>query len=361
MLIHARIAVGALTLAAALLGGAPAQAQLYKGKTLTLIINYPAGGPSDIEGRIMAQYLPAHIPGNPTIVVKNIAGGGGLIGVNQLGEIAKPDGMTIGFITWSPTQELLNDPGLRVKFSAFQLAGAVQNPLVVYVRTDTPPGIKTAKDIMKAKDFKALSLNANSSNTLNMAIALPMLGIPYKPVSGYKGLKPVETGILQNEGQMANTSLPGWLASVEPNMAKTGMVIPLWQIAPPGADGSHPRYPSIKSIPTFEEFYESVKGKKPSGVAFEGLRAMMDAQTGLFRAMFLPPKAPKEATDTIRAAMIALEKDKGFIETYQKVVRSPPMFVSGEEGQKIMGRLATVKPEVRQFLSDTVKRVSSGK
>jgi tripartite-type tricarboxylate transporter receptor subunit TctC len=205
MLIHARIALGALGLAVALASGTPAEAQLYKGKTLTMIINYPPGGPSDIEGRIMAQYLPAHIPGNPTIVVRNVSGAGGLIGVNQLGEIAKPDGMTIGFITWSPGQELLNDPGLRVKFSAFQLAGAVQNPIVVYVRTDTPPGIKTAKDIMKAKDFKVLSLGANSSNTLNMAIALPMLGIPYKPVSGYKGLKPVETGILQNEGQMANT------------------------------------------------------------------------------------------------------------------------------------------------------------
>jgi hypothetical protein len=143
-------------------------------------------------------------------------------------------------------------------------------------------------------------------------------------------------------------------------MAKTGMVIPLWQIAPPAADGSLPRYPSINAIPTFEEFYESVKGKKPSGTAYEALRAMMDAQTGLFRAMFLPPTAPKEATDTIRAAMIALEKDKGFIETYQKVVRSPPIFVTGQDGEKIMGRLATVKPEVREFLNDTVKRVSGG-
>ena len=40
-----------------------ALAQFYKGKTITMIINYPAGGPSDIEGRIIAQHLPAHIPG----------------------------------------------------------------------------------------------------------------------------------------------------------------------------------------------------------------------------------------------------------------------------------------------------------
>src|SRR4051795_4641151 len=64
-----------------------ARAQFYKGKTITMIINYPAGGPSDIEGRIIAQHLPAHLPGKPTIIIKNVGGAGGVIGTNRL---AKP-------------------------------------------------------------------------------------------------------------------------------------------------------------------------------------------------------------------------------------------------------------------------------
>ena len=63
-----------------------ALAQFYKGKTVTMIINYPAGGPSDIEGRIVAQHLPNHIPGKPNVIVKNVGGAGGIIGTNQLGE-----------------------------------------------------------------------------------------------------------------------------------------------------------------------------------------------------------------------------------------------------------------------------------
>ncbi|HMJ45155.1 MAG TPA: hypothetical protein VK522_23055, partial [Pseudolabrys sp.] len=55
-----------------------ALAQFYRGKTITMIINYPAGGPSDIEGRIIAQHLPAHIPGKPTIVIRNVGGAGGV-------------------------------------------------------------------------------------------------------------------------------------------------------------------------------------------------------------------------------------------------------------------------------------------
>ena len=66
-----------------------AAAQYYRGKTLNMIINYPAGGPTDIEGRISAQHLPAHMPGTPRIIVKNRGGAGGLIGSNFLGEIAK--------------------------------------------------------------------------------------------------------------------------------------------------------------------------------------------------------------------------------------------------------------------------------
>ena len=54
-----------------------------------MIVNYPAGGPTDLEGRIVALHLPTHIPGNPTIVVKNVGGAGGMIGSNQLGE-ARP-------------------------------------------------------------------------------------------------------------------------------------------------------------------------------------------------------------------------------------------------------------------------------
>src|SRR5262249_39736180 len=71
-------------------------AQFYKGKTVTMIINYPAGGPTDIEGRIVAQHLAAHIPGKPTIVIKNVGGAGGVIGTNQLAEAA-PNGETMAF------------------------------------------------------------------------------------------------------------------------------------------------------------------------------------------------------------------------------------------------------------------------
>ncbi len=215
-----------------------AHAQFYKGKTLTMIINYPAGGPSDIEGRIVAQHLPAHIAGKPSIVIKNVGGAGGVIGTNQLADAA-PDGETMGFFTLDVVAQLLGNPALRVNYADFAMLAAVEEPLVAYARKDTPPGLKVATDIMQAKEFKALSLNAQNSNTINQALSLDLLGLKYRPIPAYRGLKEVETAILQNEGQFANTSLPGWTASVEPTMGD--LVLPLWQLAPRGKDGSYPR------------------------------------------------------------------------------------------------------------------------
>src|SRR5215831_5911795 len=143
---------------AALFSGS-AQAQFYKGKTVTMIINYPAGGPTDIEGRIVAQHLPAHIAGKPNIVIKNVGGAGGVVGTNQLADAA-PNGETMGFFTIDVVAQLLGNPALRANYADFLMLAAVEEPLVAYARKDTPPGLKVATDIMQANEFKALSLNA---------------------------------------------------------------------------------------------------------------------------------------------------------------------------------------------------------
>ncbi|MEX2034727.1 MAG: hypothetical protein WEA28_06000 [Xanthobacteraceae bacterium] len=350
------LAAGIAALAATVLPGG-ANAQFYKGKTLTMIINYPPGGPTDIEGRIVALHLPAHIPGKPTIVVKNIGGAGGMIGSNYLGEVAKADGETFGFFTWNPVAELLGDAGLRVSYSKFRLIAGVQNPLVFYIRKDTPPGIKAATDIMKTNGFKVLSLDALNANTLQGALALDILGVKYTQVSGYRGLKDVQTAILQNEGQMANTSLPGWRASIEPTMAKQGMVMGLWQIAPPNKAGAYVRSPVVPELPTFEEFYATVHpGKKPSGQSYEAMRAITDTLTAMFRTAFMPPSAPQEAVTTMRTAFVELWKDQAFLSDYAKAVKSRPVLVTGEDGDEMLGRLSKVTPQLKAYIGDYAKR-----
>ena len=105
---------------------------------------------------------------------------------------------------------------MRTHFSDFALIAGVESPLVIYIRKDTPPGLNTPADLMKARDFKVLTLNEQNINSVNLQLSLDLLGIKYQPVPAFRGLKEVETAILQNTGQMADTSLSGWLALPNP-------------------------------------------------------------------------------------------------------------------------------------------------
>ena len=335
------------------------QAQSFKGKTITMIVNYAAGGPTDIEGRIVAQHLPEHIPGNPAIVVKNVGGAGGLIGSNQLGEAA-PNGDTFGFFTLSMNDEILGNSAMRTRYSKFVLIAGVESPLVVYMRKDTPPGINTATDLMKARDdIKVLSLNAQSTNTLNMALALDLLGIKRQAVPAYRGLKDVETAILQNIGQMANSSLSGWSGSVEPTMGH--LVIPLWQLSPRAKDGSYPRSRALPDLQTFEEFYAKVfPGKKLAGnLPYDALRSFADPQLAMFRVALMPPKAPGEVVNTMRTAFSKLWENPQLLADYSRLIKTKPILVSGNDGQDILAGLGTIKPQIKDYLIDYVSKITT--
>jgi tripartite-type tricarboxylate transporter receptor subunit TctC len=332
-------------------------AQFYKGKTITIIINYPAGGPTDIEGRIIAQHLGAHIPGNPAIVIKNVGGAGGIIGSNQLGE-APPNGDTIGFFTLDMTAELVGNTSIRTNYSDFVLVAGVESPLVAYMRKDTPPGINVAADLMKAKDFKALSLNAQNSNTLNQLLALDLLGVKYQPVPAYRGLREVETAILQNIGQLANSSLAGWTGSIQPTMGT--VVIPLWQLAPRKGT-TYPRSRALPDMPTFEEFYASVHPGKPLAdqMPYQALRSAMDPQLAMFRVAMMPPKASDEAVSIMRAAFVELWKNQQFIADYSKIVKTEPILVTGGEAQGVLAELGKVPRVVKDFLIEYTTRITA--
>jgi hypothetical protein len=349
------IAAGLMTLAA----GFPqtARAQLYKGKTITMIVNYPAGGPTDIEARIVAQHLPQHIAGQPTIVVKNVGGGSGLLGSNELGDAAT-DGMTIGFFTLDVMAELTENPSVRTHFSDFALIAGVESPLVIYIRKDTPPGLNTPADLMKARDFKVLTLNEQNINSVNLQLSLDLLGIKYQPVPAFRGLKEVETAILQNAGQMADTSLSGWLGSAQPSMKD--LIIPVWQLAPRGKNGDHPRDRSLPDMQTFEEFYASaMPGKRlEDDFRYQVLRAAGDPQLAMYRVVVLPPKSPDNVVTTMRTAFDDLWKDESFLTDYSRVLATRPIMISGAEGQNILAGLGQVSRKIKDFLIDYTNRVT---
>jgi len=126
-----------------------AERSFYQGKNVNFIINFAAGGPTDIEGRIVARHLAKHIPGNPTIIVQNMAGAGGVTGINFLGEAAKRDGLTMGYFTGPYNHQMMKSASLRTDLMKVPFIASVGSVTVCYIRSDVPPGIKKPTDIAK--------------------------------------------------------------------------------------------------------------------------------------------------------------------------------------------------------------------
>ena len=75
-----------------------AQAPYYQGKTIRIVTGFPAGDVNDTWPRLIGQHMTKYIPGNPTFIVQNMTGAGSMIAANHVYGVAKPDGLTLGWI-----------------------------------------------------------------------------------------------------------------------------------------------------------------------------------------------------------------------------------------------------------------------
>lgn len=355
-------AIAASFVTAAFVVTVDAQAQpraFYEGKTISMMNNYPPGGPSDIEGRLFARYLPKYIPGNPTIVFRNMAGAGGLTAFNWLAEVAKPDGLTTCFYTWNPVIQLVEDPALRVPFHKFVFVAGVSSPIVAFIRKDVEPGINRPSDFLKARNFKIAGLSDVQLHDVRHRISLDLLlGPVYQNVTGFAGFAPMFKAIAQNEVQFSSSSTPGYEGAVVPTLVTPGIVVPVFQYETITPDGRFVRSPHLPNLPTWLDLYREKNGKDalPSGVEWEALKLMNLLYSNMLRTVLLPPGSPPEARKVLGEAIESLGRDKEFIAEYTKVVKAPPDLVTGAEGQKVINALATVDPKVVEFLKEYVAR-----
>lgn len=330
-----------------------AEKAFYQDKTLTVLINYAAGGPTDVEGRIIAKHLGKHIPGKPSVVVQNMGGGGGVTATNYLGEVAKSDGLTLGYFTGALFRFQLKE-GTRLDASKYPFIGAVESVSVSYIRSDVAPGIKRPEDVVKAQRFKAGGLSNGSSKDVRFRLSFDLLGLPYDYVTGYSSSSTARLAVQRNEVQYHDETLPGYRTQVESQMVKTGMVTPLWYTDLVTPDGDVKVSADVPELLPFTQFYRKVMGKSPSGVKYEALKAANMSSTNMQRTILLSPGSPEAAAAAMRQAVEALSKDEEFLAEAKKVMRFQPRFQLGEEGVKLYKQVSDISPEIVTFLKDYI-------
>jgi tripartite-type tricarboxylate transporter receptor subunit TctC len=356
--ISMRAAVIALA-GAAMLAAAPtrvlAQDPFYKGKRLNLLINFAAGGPADIEGRLFAKHLAKHIDGQPGIIVQNKDGAGGLVGTNYLAELGARDGTMAGYLTAAAWNYVIDPRSYHVDFSTYEFIAYQPVNVVYYVRADALPG-KDAASLLQAKGLVAGGLSADSSKDILIRLALDMLGVPFKYVTGFRSSAPARLALQRGEINFFSESSPSYFGVVEPSLVKTREAVPVWY--DPISDGS--TFAPFKqmddqSVPGFPDFYRKIKGTLPSGPMWDVYRANLAVDGAMLRTVAMPPGVPQAAVDALRAAVARLNGDKEFAEEAQKSIQFVPYYVTGRDLNAQVRRTLVVRPEIRTFVTDYVK------
>lgn len=344
-----------LTLGAA----APGAAQdLYAGKRLVILANYDPGGPTDIEARLIARHIARHIPGQPTVIVQNMAGAAGLIGTKYVGEKGPKDGTMVGYFSGAAQRYATNPERFAVDYLSYEFVAVVPNGRVHFVRSGVKPGIRVPADIVKAENLVVGGLGADGPKDIAMRLTLDMLGVPHKYVTGYNSSSRAMLAMQRGEIDFFADSPPVWVGQVVPQLVSKGEAVGVW--LDPAYDGKAFHLPRpLKSIgvPPFHEVYRAVKGGQPSGPLWDAYLSILTVNGTMYRMMAMPPGTPKEAVAALRAAMAKLNDDPAYLDEAQKAIGEAPEYVAHASLNEDVRRALVVPPAVKAFMDDYVKRV----
>lgn len=317
-----------------------APASFFEGKTIRIVVGFSPGGGYDLWARTISRHLGRNIPGRPAVIVDNMPGAGSMIAANYIYKAAKPDGLTIGHVSGGIVfNQILGRPGAEFDARKFEYIGATQQDEVA-VFVSKASGITSMEKLMSAKtpvkfggEAPGATSNDNCPRILRTA-----LGLPIRPVSGYKGTTEVILAIESGEIDAACNSWEGakvtWRKALE-----IGNIIPVLQVV------AKP-IPEISHIPLAISYAKTDEARKLIEVGLQ--------ETYLYsKPFFLSPGTPQDRVQILRNAFEATMKDKEFLAELvkAKMVLNP---VTGQEMGNAILELFNLDPAMKEKLKDTL-------
>jgi tripartite-type tricarboxylate transporter receptor subunit TctC len=327
----------------------------FSGKQITMIVPYKEGGGSTIHARVYAPMLEKFLPGNPKIIIRNIKGGGSVKGINYFHENAKPDGMMFASTgTGTMFQYLLQDASVKYPLTKFIPFLTSPFGLVVYGRKDIGLTGDAKADIAKLKSMTATYGGANAtSSDLPALFSLDLLGIKLNTVFGLSN-GGARTAFERGEIQLNYDNAASWDKKVKPLIEK-GLAVPLFTFGFEDDNGKIVRDPKMPNIPTFFEVYESIHGKKLSGVQLEVWRALFGIRVMGSKMFQLPPGTPDDIVNAYRNAMKNVLNSTDFQDKkVQKVVGEYPQKL-GKASEKILIQAVGMEQNTVKWLKGWLK------
>lgn len=292
----------AVVAALALLPRAASADDFYTGKTITISTHGGVGGEYDGYLRLLQHFLGKYIPGNPTIVVINQVGAGGLLGVNYAAKIAPQDGTHLVMVANGLLLfQAVGLPGLQASLGDFKWIGnfSASNSITVVWKT---AGVGTIEEA-RHKEVIIGSSGAGSISALLPAAHNALAGTKFKVLLGYEGSAKMNLAIRSGELQgRSGSTWPAFLTDFPE--AKDGMLIPISQ-------AGEVRDPRLPDVPLLTE----IVGNDPKKRAAAQLVSLSLTQN---RSVAAPPGVPDDRVALLRTAFDTVMHDPEFLSVAER-------------------------------------------
>ena len=309
----------------------------YRGKTISLIIPIGPGGAYDTYARLVARYLGKELPGNPTIVPRNMPGAGGTIASNHVYNVAPQDGTTLVIITSSfAMEQLFENPQIRYDARRFLAIGRLLDTTSVIFFWHTSP-IKTVDDLRKRPSTVGIS-GVYEIPAARMRAMNRFLGMQMRLIPGYPSARDYVLAVEREETDGGTSTYIGLsqLYAAYLREKKLNIVVQF----------SETRDASMPDVPTVLELSDDPEARQ--------IFRYLVSNDEIGRSLFTTPNVPPARLALLRAAFRKMLADPEFKAEAERL-NLPLVPKSGEEMQQVVRDTLGVSPATLAKIKEIMK------
>lgn len=307
-------------------------ADFYRGRTVQLIIPSNMGGSVGLYGKLVADHIGRHIPGNPTVILVQMPGAGGLQAVEFIAQVAPKDGTAIAQVL-SPSLLVPMMRNTRFDHRQLQWLGSLTaRPGVVGVwHTAAATTLEGAKKV----ELMMGSTGVGSGNYWIPTLANAVLGTKFKLVTGYPGGGEINLAIERREIDGRSNYWTGW-TTVKPDWIREKKLVFLFRTGP--------KAPDMPDLPAFADL---VSGEERQMVQ------ILDAPDDVGVGFFMASGVPDDRAAALRKAFWEMMHDRRLLAEAERL-QAPIAPVPADVVQRVVSSIYSTPPAVVERLKKVI-------
>jgi tripartite-type tricarboxylate transporter receptor subunit TctC len=327
----------------AVLGSASAVGQpadkFYEGKTIRIVVALGTGGDYDNYARMAGRYLGKYIPGNPTIVVQNMPGAGGLLAANHLANVAPKDGTVIGALHANTTlAQVTAAPNVEYDVQKFNWIGRTSSGGLNVHHTFASSGVKSFDDLLKREVVVGGGGPTSDSIVIPTAVN-QLMGTKLKILGGYSGTAETTLALERGEIDMAmqnweflRRNNADWLRDKKINLI---------------VQYGEKRHSELPNVPTIMELAKTDEQRQ--------VWSLFLMSGGIGYSLAMTPGVPADRVALVRKAFLEMAKDPE-LQAEAAKANLPIEPIGGEALEKSIQAVFKLEPAAIEKAKSLLKR-----